>query len=184
MRRRAVGMAAAGGAVLLAGAALLHGQVGRGRQERIPLSQLGTVGQELAGTRIDLTYRRPVARGRRLFGALVPYGRVWTPSADSAAYMTLSGPVEVNGSELPAGTYSIWTIPDSAAWTVIFSDRAHVFHLYYPRDHDVLRVTSAPVRGDWFETLTFTFPVADADSAVLQLRWGDTVVPLKLRAGG
>ena len=56
---------------------------------------------------------RPVARGRELFGALVPWGRIWTPSADSAARITLSTPIEVNGSRLAAGTYSIWTIPDS-----------------------------------------------------------------------
>ena len=65
-------------------------------------SQLGAVSQTVAGTRIDVVYRRPVARGRELFGALVPWGRIWTPSADSAARITLSGPVTVNGEPLAA----------------------------------------------------------------------------------
>src|SRR5262249_57419522 len=63
-------------------------------------SQLGTVSQSVASLKIDIVYRRPVARGRALFGALVPWGRDWTPSADSAARVTLSEPIEVNGSRL------------------------------------------------------------------------------------
>jgi hypothetical protein len=146
-------------------------------------SQLGTVSQAVSGTNIEVVYRRPVARGRALFGALVPWGQVWTPSADSAARITLSGPVEVNGSKLAAGSYSIWAIPDSTSWTVIFSSVAAVFHRNYPDGRDVLRVRAAPAHGDHVETLMFAFPVADGDSARLELRWGTTVVPLTLRVG-
>ena len=146
-------------------------------------SQLGTVSQVVAGTKIDLTYRRPVARGRDLFGALVPWGRIWTPSADTAARIALSGPIEVNGSKLAAGTYSIWTIPDSTSWTIVFSSVPEVFHLRYPDGRDVLRVQSKPGRGDHVETLMFAFPMVDADSARLELRWGTTVVPLLIRTG-
>ncbi|MBV9773478.1 MAG: DUF2911 domain-containing protein [Gemmatimonadetes bacterium] len=161
-------------------AAVLCG-CGPSRAQGAPKSQLGSVAQTVAGTRVEVVYRRPVARGRALFGALVPWGRIWTPSADSAARLTLSGPVEVDGHPLPAGTYGIWTIPDSTAWTVIFSGAAAAFHLRYPEGHDVLRVRAAPRRGEHVETLQFSFPVVDADSAVLQLRWGTTVVPLTLR---
>ena len=145
-------------------------------------SQLGSVAQDVAGTRIEIVYRRPVARGRALFGALVPWGRVWTPSADSAARISVSGPVSVNGATLPAGTYGIWAIPDSAAWTVIFSDSAAAFHLRYPAGADHLRVRAVPERGEHVETLQFAFPMVDADSARLELRWGGTVVPLAIRA--
>jgi hypothetical protein len=147
-----------------------------------PKSQLGTVSQWIAGTRVEIVYRRPVARGRALFGALVPWGQIWTPSADSAARITLSEPLEVNGSRLDAGSYSIWTIPDSASWTIIFNRTAVAFHLRYPSGKDVLRVKALPVRGDRVETLQWEFPMVDADSAVVQLHWGTTVVPLKLRA--
>src|SRR5215218_7692918 len=92
-------------------------------------SQLGTVSQSVSGTRIDVTYRRPIARGRDLFGALVPWGRIWTPSADTAARITVSTPVEVNGAKLAAGTYSLWTIPDSLSWTIIFNAVPDAFHL-------------------------------------------------------
>src|SRR5687768_9292177 len=109
--------------------------------DQIPRSQLASVMQSVAGVEIEIVYRRPVARGRELFGALVPFGRIWTPSADSAAQITVSDDVEVNGQRLKAGSYAIWAIPDAAEWTVVFSDLAHVFHLRYPGpERDVLRV--------------------------------------------
>jgi hypothetical protein len=148
-----------------------------------PKSQLGEVSQSVAGTRIDITYRRPVARGRTLFGALVPWGRVWSPSSDTAARLIISAPIEINGAKLAAGSYSIWAIPDSAQWTVIFSGVATVFHLRYPEGQDVLRVRATPARGEHIETLSFVFPMVDADSARLELRWGTTVIPLFIRRG-
>lgn len=147
-------------------------------------SQLGGVSQSIAGTRVEVVYRRPVARGRTLFGALVPWNRIWTPSADSAARITLSQAVEINGAKLAAGTYGIWTIPDSASWTVIFTSEAAAFHRVYPEGRDVLRVHASPTRGEHVETLMFAFPFVDADSARLELRWGTTVVPLLIRAAG
>lgn len=148
-----------------------------------PKSQLGVVAQSVGGARIEIVYRRPVARGRALFGTLVPWGRIWTPSADSAARLTLSEPVEINGSKLAAGTYSLWTIPDSASWTFVFNGVPDAFHLRYPDGHDVLRVKATPTHGEHVETLLFAFPLVDADSARLELRWGTTVVPLTIRAG-
>jgi hypothetical protein len=151
--------------------------------QAIPRSQLGGVTQSVGRSRVEITYRRPVARGRELFGALVPFGRVWTPSADTAARITLSEALEVNGAKLAAGSYSIWAIPDSASWTVIFNSVPSVFHLRYPEGRDVLRVQAVPARGDHVETLMFAFPMVDADSARLEIRWGTTVVPLSLKSG-
>ena len=145
-------------------------------------SQLAGVSQNIMGTRIEIVYRRPVARGRQLFGSLVPWGRVWTPSADSAARFTTSGPLQVNGAELPAGSYSVWAIPDSSSWTIVFNSVAEVFHLRYPDGRDVLRVRATPTSGEHVESLMFAFPMVDADSARLELRWGTTVVPLSLHA--
>ena len=147
-------------------------------------SQLGTVSQTVSGTRIDVTYRRPVARGRPLFGALVPWGQVWTPSADTAARITLSAAVEVNGAKLAAGTYSVWTIPDSLSWTIIFNAVPDAFHLRHTESRDVLRVHATPTQGDHVETLMFAFPMVDADSARLEMHWGTTVVPIAIRATG
>lgn len=151
-------------------------------QETTRKSQLGIVTQYVAGTKIEIAYRRPVARGRALFGALVPYGRVWTPSADTAARIVTSGPLQINGATLPAGVYSIWATPDSASWTLAFNSNAVRFHLNVPSGGDVLTVQAKPQTGEHVETLLFAFPMTDADSARLELRWGTTVIPLSIKA--
>ncbi len=138
--------------------------------------------QWVGASKIDVSYHRPVARGRELFGKLVPYGKVWSPSADSAAVFTTSKPLTVNGSALAAGTYSIWAIPGASEWTVIFSSVGVVHHMFYPEGKDALRVKAVPREGEHFETLAIQFPMVDADSAELVIHWGKTVVPLKLRA--
>lgn len=148
----------------------------------IPFSQHGTVSQRVGFTDISLSYNRPVAHGRVLFGKLVKWGQVWHPGADSATTITFSKDVSIEGQPLAAGQYTLWTIPDSTRWTVIFSRALHVFHLPYPGvSHDVLRVTVTPEQGSHMEVLAFYFPVVGPDSAVLRLHWGTTIVPLHIR---
>jgi hypothetical protein len=145
-------------------------------------SQLATVSQVIAGARIDISYRRPVARGRDLFGALVPWGRVWSPSSDTAAVVVVSAPIHVEGKALAAGTYSLWAIPDSTVWTIIFSSAHPTFHLRYDGRDDVLSVKATPRMAEHMETLAFYFPMVDADSAELVVHWGKTAVPMKILA--
>ncbi|MEO8074959.1 MAG: DUF2911 domain-containing protein [Acidobacteriota bacterium] len=143
-------------------------------------SQHGSVSQQVGDTTIVIDYNRPVARGRNLFGALVPFGRVWCPGADSCTTIELSTDVKVNGQALAAGTYSLWAEPQADRWTMIFN-RAHpVFHTRYPADQDVLRVTATPRQGTHVETLAFYFPVVDGGHAELVLHWGTVVVPLSI----
>jgi len=150
-------------------------------QEGIPFSQHGSVSQRVGLTDIRIEYNRPVARGRRLFGKLVPWGRVWHPGADSATTITFSNAISVEGQPLPAGSYTLWTIPDTTQWTVIFSHALHVFHLPYPGEAlDALRVKVTPRAGDHMEVLAFYFPVVGPDSATLNLHWGTTVVPIRI----
>jgi hypothetical protein len=154
-----------------------------GAQESTRKSQLGVVTQWIAGTKVEITYRRPVARGRALFGALVPYGKVWTPSADTAARIEISGPIEINGARLDAGTYSMWATPGEQSWTMSFNSNAVRFHLSVPSSGEVLKINAKPTAGaHHVETLMFDFPMTDADSARLELRWGATVVPFSIKA--
>jgi hypothetical protein len=146
-------------------------------------SQAAETMQWVGAAKIDITYHRPVARGRELFGKLVPYGKVWSPSADSAAVFTTSAPLRVNGSPLAAGAYTIWTIPGEKEWTVIFSSVHPVHHMFYPEGKDALRVKAVPRTADHFETLAIHFPMVDADSAEMVIHWGRTAVPLRLHSG-
>jgi uncharacterized Zn-binding protein involved in type VI secretion len=168
-------------AALVAAAALtafaLHS---RGWAQAPRPSQHGSVSQQVANTTITIEYNRPVARGRTLFGSLVPYGRVWCPGADSCTTIQVSTDVKINGQALARGTYSLWAEPQPDRWTVIFNSAQPVFHTRYPADQDVLRVQVAPRQGSQMETLAFYFPVVDANHAELVLHWGTVVVPLSI----
>jgi hypothetical protein len=144
-------------------------------------SQPATVMQAIGATQVTIVYNRPGARGRKLFGELVPWGKVWCPGADQATTIAVTRDVLVAGQRLPAGKYSIWAIPGPAEWTLIFSKAADVFHIPYPGPaQDALRVTLKPQAGPFMEALAFYFPAADADQALLYLHWGETVVPVPL----
>lgn len=147
----------------------------------IPFSQHGAVSQRVGYTDITITYNRPVARGRALFGGLVRYGRIWHPGADSATTITISRDITVDGHDLAAGEYTLWTLPQPEEWTVIFSRGTHVFHTAYPGPaKDALRIQVKPEHGEHMEVLAYYFPIVGPDSAVLRLHWGETIVPLHL----
>jgi hypothetical protein len=146
-------------------------------------SQRAELTQMLAATEIRVMYIRPVARGRDLFGALVPFGRIWTPSADSAMRVSFSTEVQVEGQPLAAGSYSVWAIPDSAQWTLIFNKRAVAFHLgTYSESNDALRVAARVDSQPHLETLMLSFPVVDAKQAVMRIQWGTTAVSVNITA--
>src|SRR5687768_8184835 len=150
--------------------------------DRVIKSQRGTVSQKIANTDITITYGRPVARGRTLFGSLVPYGRMWHPGADAASTFAVTRDIQVNGQALPKGSYSLWTVPGEAAWTLVFSTVADTFHTNYPGEQrDALRLEAKPETGAHMETLTYYFPVVDGKDATLRLHWGTVIVPLAIK---
>ena len=125
-------------------------------------SQHGSVSQQVAGTTITIEYNRPVARGRALFGALVPYGRVWCPGADNCTTIQFSTDVKINGQSLAAGTYSLWAEPEADKWTMIFNSAQPVFHTRYPHDRDVLRVQSTRGKARRWKRSRSTSPSSTA----------------------
>lgn len=144
-------------------------------------SQPAEVTQMLGTTKVTLAYNRPSARGRKLFGSLVAWGKVWDPGADEATTIAFSKDVLVAGQPLGAGKYSLWAIPEPDQWTLIFSRAADVFHIPYPGEaQDALRIKVAPAAGPFMETLAFYFPAADAERGLLNLHWGETIVPIPI----
>ena len=149
-----------------------------------PRSQHGSVTQQIHGTQVTISYNRPVARGRELFGALVPWDHRWHPGADSATTITFSHDVVIDGHALAAGRYSLWTIPEAPPrpWTVIFNKGVGGWHTNYPGEsQDALRLSVTADSASYMETLTYYFPLVDADSAVLRLQWGTVFVPMKIK---
>ena len=151
-----------------------------------PFSQRGSVTQTVAFTNIVVEYGRPVARGRVLFGesGVVKWDHIWHPGADSATRVTFSHDVQLEGQALKAGTYSMWLIPRAhEPWTLILNSAWRVFHTPYPGEtHDALRVNVAPERGGHMETLAIYFPLVLRDSAVMRVHWGETMLPIRIKA--
>jgi hypothetical protein len=149
-----------------------------------PFSQRGTISQNVALTTITVSYGRPVARGRPLFGQLVPWDSVWHPGADSATRVVFDHDVKVEGHDLKAGEYSLWLLPhEHRPWTVIFSRAAHVFHKPYPGEaDDVLRVDVTPESASYVETLEIEFPLVLRNDAVMRIHWGTVGIPIRIKA--
>jgi hypothetical protein len=153
----------------------------------VPFSQHGVVRQRVSYTEIEVTYNRPTARGRLLFGsdsaAVVKYGRIWHPGADSATRISFDKDVTFEGKALPRGEYSVWLQPvATGAWSLILNSAAHVFHTPYPGEStEVLRVPAMPERGAHMEALAYYFPVVGRDSTVLRMHWGDMIIPMRIK---
>jgi hypothetical protein len=150
--------------------------------DQVAKSQAAAVSQHVANTEITITYSRPVARGRALFGALIPYGEVWNPGADQATAIAFTRDVQIDGHALQAGKYSLWALPRPDSWTIVFNKAADVFHTPYPGEaQDALRFDVRPEKGPHMEVLTFYFPTVEGKDAVLRLHWGEVMVPLSIR---
>jgi hypothetical protein len=149
-----------------------------------PPSQRQTIVQNVALTKLEISYGRPVARGRELWGKLVPWEEAWHPGADRSSRLSIDHDVTVEGKPLKAGAYSLWLIArDAKPWTVIFSSADSAWHRPYPgEDKDVLRVDVMPSTITSVESLTIDFPMVSADDAVLRISWGTTAVSMKLKA--
>jgi len=144
-------------------------------------SQPARVVQRLGTTEVAIAYNRPVARGRDLFGSLVPWDSIWNPGADEATRIEVNEDITISGQRLAAGRYSIWAIPTPGEWILIFNDAWDVQHRPYREGNEVMRIPVTPARGSHMESLSFYFPLAEADSAILALHWGETVLSLPIR---
>jgi hypothetical protein len=153
-----------------------------GAQSSVKPSQHGSVTQEIASTTITIEYDRPVARGRDLFGALVPYDRVWCPGANECTTLTTTTDITVQGKKLPAGTYTVWAKPGATSWSIIFNTAHPTFHTQHARvtDQDFLTIDARPRTATQMETLAFYFAVVDGHHAELVLHWGTVAVPLSI----
>ncbi len=173
-------------AVLLSVAALAGIGTSTVSAQTIPFSQRGMVSQTVAFTEISVRYGRPVARGRVLFGdsAVVKWDRIWHPGADSATRIAFDHDLQLEGRDVKAGEYSLWLLPRATgAWTLILSRAAHVFHTPYPgEDQDALRLDIVPERAGHMETLAIYFPLVLRDDATLRIHWGETMIPVRIKA--
>lgn len=147
------------------------------------------VSQTIGTTVVSVEYGRPSLRGRAVFGGsseLAPTGQVWRTGANEAATVMVSDDVMVEGQPLPAGVYSLFTIPGEDSWTVIFNETAEQWGAFrYDEAEDALRVEVAPMAGaPMMEQFQIRFEDVSDDAATLILHWGTTGVPVRISAAG
>lgn len=146
------------------------------------VSPQASVSQTIGTTQITISYSRPSVKGRTIWGELVPYDQVWRTGANEATTFAVTDDVTVNGSPLPAGTYSLATIPGKAEWTVIFNKERELWGMYqYKPENDALRIRVKPVEAPFTETLEFAFPTITDDSATVVMRWEKLAIPFTVK---
>ncbi len=148
-------------------------------QMQLPRPSPGaSVSQTVGVTEISLRYSRPGVKERKIWGGLVPYGEVWRTGANENTTVTFSTPVRIAGTELPAGTYGLQTIPTDKEWTVILSKDADLWGAFnYKPENDALRLQATPQPADFQERLGFAFEDVTDTSAKIVLRWEKIAVP-------
>ncbi|MFD2874129.1 DUF2911 domain-containing protein [Mucilaginibacter ximonensis] len=122
---------------------------------------------------ITLTYSRPNVKGRKIFGYMEPYGKVWRMGANWATTIKLTDDVTIEGKSVAAGEYALFSIPGEKEWVFILNKAAKQWGAYtYKESDDVIRFT-VPVKttSAITETLTFNFENATPTDCFLQLNW-------------
>lgn len=156
-------------------------QVCLAQELKVPtLSPFTEITQEVGLTQVKLSYARPSAKGRKVFGDLVPYDQIWRTGANASTKLTFAEDVKIEGNSLKAGTYALYTIPGPNEWTVIIHTNTRHRSLagdVYKQAEDAFRFKAKPTRmANHVETFSIEFTDLTASSAKLALSWENTQV--------
>ena len=143
------------------------------------VSQAAEIKQRIALTDITIKYHRPLVNGRKIWGGLVPYGKVWRVGANENTTIEFSDPVSVEGKPLAKGVYGLHMIPNQDSWTVIFSKTNTAWGSYsYDQKEDALRVDVKPrPLAENKEALEFDFEDLKPTSTAATMKWEKLGVP-------
>lgn len=147
-------------------------------QKENKLSPLTKTEGVVDGGKISIVYHAPSARGRKMLGDIEPFGKVWRTGADNATTIEFSKAVKVEGKDLPAGKYELFTIPGEKEWTIIFQKFSNQWGAYsYKDSNDVLRVK---VNSEKSPSFVETLKIGVAGSQV-KIEWENTIVAFKIK---
>lgn len=146
------------------------------------LSPKGSIEQKVGVTTISIAYERPIARGRTIFGKLVPYGTLWRTGAGNGTKIKFDNAVAIDDTVIPAGQYSLFTIPDKQEWTIILNSDATIYGLEgYDKTKDVIRFkTKSNISNRYYESFTIDIDLVAANSE-LNISWENTSVTLEIK---
>ncbi|GHB88025.1 DUF2911 domain-containing protein [Persicitalea jodogahamensis] len=134
---------------------------------------------------VEVYYNRPSKKGREIFGGLVPYGEVWRTGANEATTFTTKTELVIDGKMLPAGEYTLWTIPEKDKWTVIFNNKQYSWGVNFDgtpireAEADVLKVeVPTQVTNSPAEMFTISF---DQSIPAMEMAWDMTKVSVPIK---
>lgn len=166
--------------VLLFFAPLLSAQIGHPKAS--PYSQIT---QHVGLTEITINYSRPAAKGRKIYGDLVPYGRIWRVGANASTKISLDTDILVKGNKLPKGTYALYAFPQENSWEIVFHKNTSHWgdgrNAYNPEE-DELRFTVIPETIAYTqENFLITFDAIDHNSTIMQWIWENTIINIPIK---
>ena len=153
-------------------------------QNNLPrLSPKSFVGQTVGYTKVVINYGSPGVKERSIWGGLVPYGEVWRTGANEATTIEFDKDVLIEGNMVPAGIYSLFTIPGKDKWTVILNEVYEQWGAYkYNKSKDVLRFQVPQQSNHHVERLTFSFEFKDAYKSDVILEWAKIKISFEINS--
>jgi hypothetical protein len=143
----------------------------------------GTADCTINGKKVTIDYSRPSLKGRKLGTDLAPYGKVWRTGANEATTLTTAIALDIGGAKVPAGTYTLYTLPSEGTWKLIINKQTGQWGTEYHQEQDLARVDMkkqeivVPV-----EQFTIALDQDSNNSADLNLEWEKTRVFVTIRA--
>jgi hypothetical protein len=148
-----------------------YGQYGYSKYTSPPANVAATI----AGKEITIEYYAPSMHGRKIMGSLVPFGEVWCTGANWATKITTKANLQMGSLKLPAGSYSIWTLPNANEWTLIINKQTGQFHKDYDSSTDFGRTKmDLKTLADPVETFRIELRAAGGNKGTLALDWEKT----------
>lgn len=149
------------------------------------LSPTATISQDFSTSKIEITYSRPSMRGRKVFGDLVAYGKVWRTGANAATKVTISEEMVIGGSTIKPGSYSLYSIPGQSEFTVIMNKNTGGWPGGdgWSKDDDVARFTVPASRtSQTVETFSVGISNVTFSSCSIDIMWENTMISIPVKA--
>ncbi len=146
-------------------------------------SPLSTVTQKVGLSEFTITYSRPSAKGRKVWGDVVPFDKLWRTGANMATVFKSTDEFSINGTKIPAGEYSFFTIPGATEWTIILNKKAKQSGTSeYKETDDQIRFKAKPVAiSPSVESFTIGFGNLRDNAANIELTWENTRVSFEVQ---
>jgi hypothetical protein len=152
-------------------------------QEKKPLSPPGQASVKFDdGKTVTIQYGRPSMRGRKIFGGLVPYDQVWRTGANSATSLETDVDLTIGGANVPAGSYTLYTLPGMNSWKLIINKQTGQWGTEYSEGQDLARVDMKVAQlPSGMEMFTISLGKTSATSAMLKLDWENTIASVEVK---